>query len=632
MEATKQLLPRKTAILAAAVMTTALAGTTSSPAQAGTTWERSVVGIVDSGLAHAKGAVHVIVTATTGGVGTATRAVTASHGSVHAPLPIVDGVAATVPASDLGVLARQPGVKAVTLDRVAHFSGYSFDGGTTVSGSNFVTTTGAGQAWQHGYTGQGVGVAVIDTGISPMPDVAGRVVYGPDLSGEGTLVDTYGHGTVMGGIIAGNGADSVNQAGGAYTGVAPRATLVSVKTAGANGAVDVSTILQAMTWVSAYQSQFNIRVLNLSFGTPSTQDPSVDPLDYAVERLWKQGIVVVVAAGNSGPNAGTITKPGDDPTVLTVGAYDDKQTPSGGDDVIASWSSRGQTAQGVTKPDVVAPGRYIIAQRSYGSTIEQQFPNALFAPSYIRGSGTSEATAVTSGLVALIVQAHPNWTPDQIKWALRHTAQPLSGQVSANSQGQGRVNVGAAIGSNPGSYAQQPPSSSGLGSIENSRGGQHVVTSCDGGNTTTVIQNEMDVRCEAWDGSAWTGSAWTGSAWTGSAWTGSAWTGSAWTGSAWTGAAWTGSAWTGGTWTGGSWQGSAWTGSAWTGSAWTGSAWTGSAWTGSAWTGSAWTGSAWTSSGYDGDFLTAFWGNHTPWWKGLPGEVRGPRPGFAQSP
>ncbi|MDQ1699149.1 MAG: serine protease AprX [Frankiaceae bacterium] len=616
MNSATQALPRKSATLAAAAITLALAGTTTnSPAQAGTTWERSLTAVVDSGLAHATGAVHVVVTASAGGVGAATRAVTASHGTVRAPLPIVDGVAATVPASQLGVLSRQPGLRAITLDRVGQFNSYSFD--DTQTASNFVASTGAGQAWQQGYTGQGVGVAVIDTGISPMNDLSGRIVYGPDLSGEGSTVDSYGHGTVMAGVIAGNGADSANNSKGAYTGVAPKATVVAVKTAGANGAVDVSTVLQAMTWVSAYASQFNIRVVNLSWGTPSTQNPSVDPLDYAVERLWKQGIVVVVAAGNNGPNAGTITKPGDDPTILTVGAYDDKQNSDLSDDSVASWSSRGPTAQGVTKPDIVAPGRYIIATRSFGSTIEQENPKALYPPSYIRGSGTSEATAVTSGLVALLLQAHPTWTPDQVKAALKSTANPMS-SYSANNQGNGRVSLVGAMNATPTS-AVQSPSSSGLGSIEGSRGNQHVTAICNGAPTT--IQGEIDVRCEPWNGSAWTGSAWTGSAWTGSAWTGSAWTGSAWTGSAWTDAHWTGSAWTGSAWTGGSWQGSAWTGSAWTGSAWTGSAWTGSAWTGSAWTGAV----------YD-DFLTAFWGNRAPWWKHIAGEVSEPRPGLAQTP
>ena len=139
-----------------------------------------------------------------------------------------------------------------------------------------------------GNLGQGVGVAVIDTGVSPMTDFDNRLVHGPDLSGEGTTIDSFGHGTVMAGIIAGSGADSANRSKGAYTGVAPGAHIVAVKTAGANGVVDVSTMLQAMGWVAAYKDQFNIRVLNLSWGVPSTQDPAVDPLNYAVERLWSQ--------------------------------------------------------------------------------------------------------------------------------------------------------------------------------------------------------------------------------------------------------------------------------------------------------------------------------------------------------
>src|SRR3712207_4023814 len=143
-----------------------------------------------------------------------------------------------------------------------------------------------------------------------------------------------------------------------------------------------------MHWISAYRADLNIRVLNLSWGTSSTQSPNVDPLNYAVQRLWQEGIVVVVAAGNSGPNAGKIMKPGDDPMVLTVGAFDDKQNAAPADDAIAAWSSRGPTAAGLAKPDIIAPGRFVIASRSLGSKVEVENPKALQAPSYIRGSGT----------------------------------------------------------------------------------------------------------------------------------------------------------------------------------------------------------------------------------------------------
>jgi len=564
---------------------------------------------------------HVIVSGRSGAAAAA-DAVRRLGGTVDKPLDIVDGVSATVPAGRLTQLAHDPAVGAVTADRQTKFEEFSYDDTTVVSG--FTESSGATGAWAAGNLGAGVGVAVLDTGVSDMNDFAGRVVHGPDLSGEGSVVDSYGHGTVMAGAIGGSGADSAGSRAGAYAGVAPKSTIVAVKVAGRNGVSDVSTVLQGMHWVSAYQKQFNIRVLNLSWGTASTQDPAVDPLNYAVERLWKQGIVVVVAAGNAGGAAGTITKPGDDPLVITAGAYDDKGDANTSNDSVPTWSSRGPTAQGLVKPDLVSPGRTIVTARSYGSNIEVNNPKALISPSYIKGSGTSQAAAVTSGAAALVVAAHPTWTPDQVKKVLTATASPIPGLLPTD-QGAGRINVAAAIAAAPGPTTTQVSTATGLGSIEASRGGANVETVCPGRTTSTVIKGEIDVRCEAWNGSSWTGSSWTGSSWTGSSWTGSSWTGSSWTGSSWTGSSWTGSSWTGGTWTGSSWTGSSWTGSSWTGSSWTGSSWTGSSWTGSSWTGSSWTGSSWTSAGY-GDFLTAFWGNHPGYGKRVAGETSDPAP------
>jgi serine protease AprX len=606
-------LPRRRS-LALLLLAALGASTLSSPAVAaqGSAWTSQVsAGVLDPGLSAAGDALTKVIVTAGAGVSAAARAVSGLGGHVTARLDLVGGVSASVPASLLDDLAGVPGVTAVTADSPVRFENMTYDEAT--SASSFVKSTKASTAWSAGNLGAGVGVAVLDTGISQMKDFEGRLVHGPDLSGEGTVVDSYGHGTVMAGAVGGSGADSAGQSGGAYTGVAPKAHLVAVKVAGRNGATDVSTVLQGMHWVSAYKDQFNIRVLNLSWGTASTQDPAVDPLNYAVQRLWKQGIVVVVAAGNSGPNNGTIMKPGDDPMVLTVGAYDDKGTVSTDDDGLAAWSSRGPTAQGLTKPDVIAPGRSLVLSRSFGSYVEQNNPKALQAPSYIRGSGTSQAAAVTSGLAALLIAARPELTPDQVKALLKGTAVPI-GSKTANDQGAGRVDLAAALAAPAGAAQWQTGSGSGLGSIEASRGGRHVETPCG------VIVGEIDVRCEAWNGSSWTGSSWTGSSWTGSSWTGSSWTGSSWTGSSWTGSSWTGSSWTGGTWTGSSWTGSSWTGSSWTGSSWTGSSWTGSSWTGSSWTGSSWTGSSWTAAEYD-EFLTAFWGQRPPRWKKLPGEV-----------
>ena len=599
----------------------ALAGT----AERGSAWKS--VGVLDPGLTTIGNALQEVIVSASSGASAAADAVRRLGGTVETDLPLIGGLEAKMPADRLVELSRMPGVAAVTADREASFVEYTYDEVAVASG--FTKSTQATTAWAAGNLGAGVGVAVLDTGISPMKDFEGRLVHGPDLSGEGTLVDSYGHGTVMAGAIGASGADSATNTVGMYAGVAPKATLVSVKVAGRNGAVDVSTILQGMHWVSAYKDQFNIRVMNLSWGVPSTQDPAVDPLNYAVQRLWQQGIVVVVAAGNSGPGASTIMKPGDDPLVLTVGAYNDKGSAKLEDDQPVDWSSQGPTAQGVVKPDLVAPGRGLILSRSFGSSIEVDNPKAVVAPSYIRGSGSSQAAAVASGVAALLIAARPALTPDQVKSLLTRSAAPLLGRT-ANQQGAGRLRLAAALTADPGPASTQTPTAGGLGSIEASRGGYNVYSLC--GDTERLIQGEIDTQCEAWDPTTWVGSSWRGEAWTGSSWRGAEWTGSSWRGLDWSAATWTGSSWREGTWTGSSWRDAAWTGSSWTGSSWRGSSWRGSSWRGSSWRSSTWTDSGFTTATYDGFtsstyeaademFLSAFFGDNPPWHKKFAGEV-----------
>jgi serine protease AprX len=577
--------------------------------------------VVDPGLHggggdSGRGRAEVIVQAEPGREAGAAAAVKAAGGVVGTPLPLVDGFSATVPLPIGDALAASPAVRAVSANRPVRFEELSYDESTTAS--NFARTAGATAAWAAGTLGEGVGVAVIDTGIANMNDFAGRIVYGPDLSGEGSTIDNYGHGTVMAGVIGGGGADSASAANGAYTGVAPKATLVAVKAAGRNGSTDVSNMLQAMHWVSAYKSQYNIRVLNLSWGTTSTQSPTVDPLNYAVERLWREGIVVVAAAGNAGPNSGTITKPGDDPMVITVGAFDDKGNVDPSDDSVSSWSSRGPTAQGATKPDLLSPGRTLVAARAFGSYVEQNNPKALISPSYIKGSGTSQAAALTSGLAALLIAKRPSLTPDQVKYLLKSTASPIGG-ASASAQGAGRVRADLAFNAAVDAAPVQQQVANGMGSIDASRGGRYLQTDCNGDGVLDTIQGEITYRCQPWDPATWTGTSWTGTSWTGTSWTGTSWTGTSWTGTSWTGTSWTGTSWTGGTWTG-----TSWTGTSWTGTSWTGTSWTGTSWTGTSWTGSSWTGTSWTTSLYEDDFLTAFWGNRPGANQHIPGEPKNP--------
>ena len=508
----------------AALFATQLSATAATSAR-GSAWTSAAL---DPGLSVVGDALQDVIVTARGGVDAAADAVRRIGGTVETPLPLVNGVEARVPAGSLPELAGVSGVTGISADRSGRFEELSYDAATVAS--NYTKSTGATAAWSQGNLGAGIGVAVIDTGISEMNDFKGRLVHGPDLSGEGTLVDTYGHGTVMAGAVGGSGADSASLGKGLYAGVAPKATLIAVKAAGRNGVADVSTVLQAMHWVSAYKDQYNIRVLNLSWGTTSTQDPKVDPINYAVQRLWQQGIVVVVAAGNSGPGAGTILKPADDPLVITAGAYDDRQNDSTNDDSVPDWSSKGPTAQGLTKPDLIVPGRTLITARSYGSRIEAENPKALVAPSYIRGSGTSQAAAVTSGLAALLIAARPSLTPDQVKNLLTSTASPVAG-TAANTQGKGRAQLAAALAANPGPAYTQTPTATGLGSLEASRGGRHVETICPADaatGTVTIIRGEMTVDCQPWQGSTWTGSTWTGSTWTGSTWTDAAWTTKNW--------------------------------------------------------------------------------------------------------
>jgi serine protease AprX len=507
---------------------------------------------VDPAIRVAGGEVSVVVQARPGRATPAAQAAARAGARIGPALPIIDGFSARLPSSAAAALAASEDVVAVTLDRAGAFQSSQssqssdpsmLDSAATPS-SALTAATEASTAWAAGLRGTGVNVAVLDTGVSTVADTAGRVVHAPDLSGERTQNDSYGHGTVMAGIIAGNGEDS----DGRHTGIAPEAGLVSVKVAGRNGAVDVSTVLQGMAWVSAYRHELGIRVLSLAYGTNSTQDPAVDPLNFAVQRLWAQGIVVVVAAGNGGPGARTITKPGDDPVVLTVGAYDDQGDATPDNDVVPAWSSQGPTVHGVAKPDLVAPGRTVVSTRSPGSAVEAQNPDALVAPTYIKGSGTSEATAVTAGLVALLLQAHPMWTPDQVKRALTSSAARFP-SAPTGAAGHGRPQVFQAIWADPGPPLQQRLTATGLGSIEASRGDDHVVAGCG------VIVGEVDVFCRPWDPTTWTGNGWTGNGWTGNGWTGNGWTGNGWTGNGWTGNGWTGNGWTGNGWTSASWDG-----------------------------------------------------------------------------
>src|SRR3954468_14107278 len=247
--------------------------------------------------------------------------------------------------------------------------------------------------------------------------------------------------------------------------MAARGNLVSIKIAGASGASDVSTIIAAIQWVVSFQAQYNIRVLNLSLGTDSTQSYTVDPLDYAVERAWQRGIVVNVAASNRGPAAHTISDPANDPFVITVGATDDKGTQTLNDDVLPNFSGRGPTATDeLAKPDLAAPGAHVVSIAAPGATITAEYPSTMQAP-YRRGSGTSMANAVVSGLVADMLSAQPALSPDRVKFELMSAARRDGSSTDPLAVGRGVVDGSAALTAGPGVANVSVAPSMGTGSL-----------------------------------------------------------------------------------------------------------------------------------------------------------------------
>ena len=448
--------------------------------------------------------------------------------------------------------------------------------------SDVVAAVGARDLWAKGVDGAGVDIAIVDSGVAPVAGLAGagKVVDGPDLSFESQAdelrhLDTFGHGTHMASVAA---ADD-----GPYRGVAPGSRVVNLKVGARDGAVDVSQVIAAIDWVVQHRRTggLNIRVLNLSYGTDSVQPYERDPLAKAVESAWHNGIVVVVAAGNEGTAREALVNPATDPYVIAVGAADLRGTVAPGDDTIAPFSSRGTRARSV---DVVAPGVSLLGLRTPGSHIDETYPGAVVDGRFLRGSGTSQAAAVTSGAVALLLQARPSLTPDAVKALLRATADPIA--ADGRAQGAGRIDVAAASKALvPLLHKQSHTRSTGAGSLEAARGTSHVAD--DG----VELRGEVDVL-----GSPWVGAAWAPLSAKGAAWTGGRWNGADWTGDCFCSASANGTSWTGRSWAGSSWSGRSWAGRSWAGRSWAGGSWTGGSWSGSSWTGASWTGRSWASS------------------------------------
>ncbi len=400
-------------------------------------------------------------------------------GTVLGQLPLVNGLVASLDHNGIVALSNQSNVVYISKDRTL-----------TPFFDNAAPAVNASAAWKSNYTGNGIGVALIDSGVNSHPDLdAGllpfsRVVYNQSfVSGDSSAADAYGHGTHIAGLIAGNGISSTGPLfSQTFKGIAPNAQIVNLRVLDENGSATDSSVIVAINQAITLKSRYNIRVINLSLGRGVFESYNLDPLCQAVEKAWKSGIVVVVAAGNSGrflPTSGyaTVNSPANDPYVLTVGSMKPMGTADRSDDLIASYSSKGPTVlDHIVKPDVVAPGNLLVSTETtntalYNTELDNRVPYSAYiygGPSsssklYFELSGTSMATGVVSGMVADLLQAHPTMTPDQVKARLMKTASktfptsssvydPASGitytsQYDIFTVGAGYVDLAAALAS-----------------------------------------------------------------------------------------------------------------------------------------------------------------------------------------
>lgn len=430
---------------------------------------------------------------------------------------------------------------------------------------NFVM--GSSAVHKTGVKGAGVDVALIDTGVAPVKhmNTADALLNGPDLSldyqaGMPASVDGFGHGTHLAGIIAGRDA-----------GVAPEARIVNMKVGASDGAVDVSQVIASIDWVVAHRNDpgMNVRVINLAYGTDSTQAYKNSPLTHAVESAWRNGIVVVVSAGNSG---GALVNPATDPFVITVGADDTNDPYNPLDDTVAPYSAVGTAARRV---DLLAPGTSITSLRVPGGYADTQYPDSrAWFDLYTKASGTSQAAAWTTGAVALLLDARPELTPDQVKAILKATASPLA-DAPAESQGAGVIDILKAITAPvPANATQTFTKSTGKGSLEGARGNSHLVAD-DG----SQLSGEVDIQGAAWVGATWAPLSTKGTAWNGGTWNGNVWAGVDFDSSSNVdGVEWSARTWRAETWSARTWRADLWAARTWRSETWKARTWRADGW------------------------------------------------------
>jgi serine protease AprX len=368
-------------------------------------------------------------------------AVTARGGTVLDVYEVADAVLVSLPAG-----STAPAGTVAVPDVALHVTSSAATAAADLKGATYRTTIDVPAS----ATGAGVTVALVDTGVADVADLAGRVHH-VNVSG-GAAGDGLGHGTFVAGLIAGNGRSSH----GTYTGVAPDAEILDVQVATADGSTSLVRVLAGLQVVAnSARVDRTLKVVSLALSTGNPLPPQSDPLARALDRLWARGLTVVVAAGNDGPDDATVHSPGADPTLITVGSLDEHATSARADDTVNAFSSRG-TQFGTDKPDLVAPGTSLISTRAPGSSADLANPQSRVGDAYFTGSGTSMAEAVTAGAVAVLLDTRPSLTPDAIKTLLVRDAYDADGLTLADGAGAGGLDLGAAVAAAPTMRVRHP--------------------------------------------------------------------------------------------------------------------------------------------------------------------------------
>jgi serine protease AprX len=441
------------------------------------------------------------------------KEVTNENGSLKRSFLSVSGVEASITGKDLLKLARNSHVAAITRNvpvrAMAYQDNTMWRDSTDMSIMQHAFDPATGEIT--GPAPQAPAIAIVDSGVQQRSDFGGRLVANIDLCSlcpAGSSGDGEGHGTMVAGLAAGNGT---------YAGGAPNAPIVSIRTANADGQSRTSDVVAAADWILVHAKEYNIRVANLSLAGSSDTSFRFDPLDKAVEALWLKGIVVVAAAGNHGQGSAVSMSyaPGNDPFVITVGAVDQNGTSDPSDDTIPSWSAYGKTMDGFAKPDVSAPGRFMIAPTPMDGSFAKTVPDRIVADGYIWMSGTSFSTPIVSAAAAQILARHPGFTPDQVKGALMLGANYLS-SVNGYAGGVGEIDAGVAT-----IFDSPPNPNAGLY--------QFVSTDASGGRSFNAA---------SWASFLASGASWAQASWSDASWAEASWNEASWAEASWNEASW----------------------------------------------------------------------------------------------